>query len=345
MNDKLIKVQALYSLIDYEPMVILLSLVMLAWIFYKLFLHDASEERHTNLKKHFRNLLRHSIIFSILFVVFKFFFQTEDLLPSSARVLPYLALLTFLWGSLIFVKTSRLLILQYLFLGSMKAGVPVLIVNIFSLMFSLALALWSANYIFGFQFAPLLATSAAFSIILGLALQDTLGNLIAGISLQVDKTFEIGDWLEVQVGSNRIVGQVKEITWRSTVLVGWSDEVITIPNRALANSQLSNFFAGQKPILRNQIFRLPLQTDTELAKECLLESLRENPRIRQDLPPLVYISETTDSWLAMKAAYYIDSYGSQFGIGDLVLASGLKYLKANGIEPAHQTIQIGKDMR
>lgn len=344
MNEKIVKLRQLYDLIDYEPFTILISLVCLAWVFYVLFLKEASKERHQNIKNHFRNLFRHTLIFSILFVFFKFLFQTTDQPSSLLRAMPYIAILCFLWGSLVFVKTTRLITLQYLFLGSMKAGVPVLIVNIFSLMMSLAILLWSANYLFGIDLAPLLATSAAFSIILGLALQDTLGNLFAGISLQVDKSFEIDDWLEVTIGTQKVIGQVKEITWRATVLIGWCDEVITIPNRSLANSQIANFQGGDKPILRSQSFRLHLESDVKLAQKKIEETLRTIPQIRQDLPFYIYVSETTDSWLNLKVAYYIDSYGSQYSIGHQVQVMILTALHNENIKTAHTTIHIEPPM-
>jgi small-conductance mechanosensitive channel len=342
MNEKLIKLQALYSLIDYEPYVILIALVIFSWIFYKLFLKEVSAERHKGLRSQFKNLYHHTLWFSVSFVIFKFIYQAEHLDLTFTRVLPYLALFSLSWGIFVFVKACRLIILQYLFLGSMKAGVPILLVNIFSLMLTMTLILWGMSSIFGIQLAPLLATSAAFSIILGLALQDTLGNLFAGISLQLDRAFEIGDWLEITSGAQKIVGQVKEITWRATILAGWSDEVITIPNRTMANSQLSNFQAGDQPIARSQVFRLSLNTDVELAKECLGQTVREISAIRQDLLLKPYISETTDSWILIKIAYYIDSYGSQFTIGDQVLTLGLKRLKEKGIETGHQTLVVQK---
>ncbi len=343
MNEKILKTQALYALMDYEPFIILIGLVVFAWVFYKLFLRAVSAERHKNLSLHFQNLLRHSLFFSVLFVAFKFVYQTENLGWDLSRILPYIALLTFFWGMLVFVKASRLIILQYLFLGSMKAGVPVLLVNIFSLLLSITLLLWSASFIFGIQVGPLLATSAAFSIILGLALQDTLGNLFAGISLQLDRSFEIDDWLEILNGSQKIVGQVKEITWRATSLAGWSDEIIVLPNRAMANSQISNFKGGELHFLRSQIFRLPLDVDAEKAKKVLLASLEDVSVILTQPAPLVFISEYTDSWLGMKVAYYINGYGSQFSIGDKVVIAGIKHLRAAGIEPAHQIYQIQQD--
>ena len=347
MDDKLIKTKNLYVLIDWEPLVLITAMLLLAWLFYKVFLRDVSEERHNNLRGHFINLTRHYAILVVFFFCCQFLLQAQHEEWTFGRSLPYIAILTFVWGVLVFVKVSRLIILQYLFLGSMRAGVPVLIVNIFSLAASVVLFTWGASTIFGVQLGPLLATSAAFSLILGLALQDTLGNLFAGISLQVDHAFEIGDWLEIlQTQSGpKTVGQVKEVTWRATLMVGWSDELITIPNRVMANSQIFNFRGGTSPILRSQMFRLPLKTDVELAKRCLTEALKQVSRIREYPSPVVYVSETTDSWLTIKCAYYIDNYGSQFGIGDELIEKGLGFLRANGLEIAHTVLELHDPQR
>lgn len=345
MEDKFIKTQNLYALLDFEPFIILSSLLLLAWLFYKLFLREVSEERHRNLRNHFRNLLRHYLAMSIFFLTFAGLAQLTEGEGALGRSLPYLGILTFAWGGIVFVKVCRLIILQYLFLGSMKAGVPVLIVNIFSLVFSGILFLWGASQIFGIQLGPLLATSAALSIILGLALQDTLGNLFAGISLQLDKSFEIGDWLEIQQGLQRTVGQVKEITWRATTLIGWNDEVIVVPNRTMANSHIANFQSGDLPIVRSQIFRLPYDTDVETARICLLEAVRGVPEVRTFPEPICLITENHESWLGFKVSYFIDHYGSQFIVGHKVLETGLARLKTKGIVPTHPVLHVIPDPR
>jgi small-conductance mechanosensitive channel len=340
MGEKFIRTQNLFNLLDPEPYFVLCALLLLAWGFYKLFLGDVSKERHQNLREHFNNIFRHFLIFSAAYAIFIFARQSQ--LDWIERSQPYIGLFAALWGMTVFVKTSRLIILQYLFLGSMRAGVPILIVNIFSLLLSIVLALWTANQIFGFQVAPLLATSAAFSIILGLAIQDTLGNLFAGISLQVDKSFEIGDWVEVLGGGQKTIGQVKEISWRATILAGLSEELITIPNRFLANAQISNFSDGSQPLIRYQLFRLSFDVDTQLAKRCLLDSVKDIPGVKTFPAPFCNISESNETGVGFKLGYFIDDYGLQWGIGDKVLDSALNFLLVNGITVTPPRIMVLK---
>lgn len=335
----MINTVALYKLLDFEPYFIICCLIFLAWVFYKVFLREVSEERHRNLRSHFKNLLRHFVTFTTLLVVYMILREISAQ-SQSARILPFLGFSVLVSGMFVLVKACRLIILQYLFLGSMRHGVPLLIVNIFSLLMSLVLVMWTASSIFDLALTPLLATSAAFSVILGLAMQDTLGNLFAGISLQVDKAFDIGDWLEVTSGSVKTVGQVKEITWRATVLVGWTDELIILPNRHLANSQIANYSVGDQPIIRSQVFNLKYGSDPQLAKQCLLESLKEIKAVRTWPEPLAIITEMTPSWMTFKLIYYIENFGSQYIVGDAVIETGLRYLRANQLEIASPRLKI-----
>ncbi len=339
IGEKFLNTKHLYELLDLEPFLILCSLILLAWVFYKVFLQAVSDERHRNLKTHFKNLMRHFLVFLVWFSTFTLLHQVSDD-STFQRALPYVAMACLFWGMTVFVKTCRLIILQYLFLGSMKHGVPVLVVNIFSLILSLVLALWVAAAVFNFELAPLLATSAAFSVILGLALQDTLGNLFAGISLQVDKAFDIGDWLEVTNGIQKTTGQVKEITWRATVLGGWTDELITLPNRFLANSQIANFSLNDQPIIRSQNFRLPYHADSQLAKKVLVDSLSEVKSVRSWPEPVALMSEMSESWVVYKLVYYIENFGSQYSIGDQVVESALNALHAHHLETAPSRLAL-----
>lgn len=342
MNDRFIQSQKLYQIVDAESFVFLCLLGLSSYLFYKFFLKEATTERHQSIKGHLKTLARHYAFFALSFGLYAFLYRNPLIAETDAlRVLkPYLAFTAFLAGTLCFVKTSRLLVLQYLFRGSMRAGVPMLLVNIFSLVLSIVLIIWTLNNIFGVQLTPLLATSAAFSIILGLAMQDTLGNLFAGISLQIDKTFEIGDWVEVMNGSTKIIGQVRELSWRSTVLVGFSDEMITLPNKLIAQCQVSNFSPEGTPILRSQTLKFPFGTDLTKTLQLLELAATRISEIRAQPAPSAFVLETNDYGFSVKLIYFIDNYGRQYAIGDKVLTAALDLLAKNGIQTARPSIHI-----
>ncbi len=340
MNEKWINLKPLEELLSLEPYLLLGALLFVTWGFYKFFLKDLTEERHKSLSKAYANLLRHFIVLSLLLGAFLFINNAFDDGASIRRVTPYVALLTFTWGAVVFVKTCRTLVLQYLFMGAMKSGVPIIVVNIFSSMLSIILTFWIISQVFGVNLGPLLATSAAFSLILGLALQDTLGNLFAGISLQVDRCYEIGDWLEIQDGTQKTVGQVKEITWRSTILAGLSDEVVNLPNRKMAQAVLSNFSPPDQPIIRGQNFRLPIGSDSMKAIEVLEKTASEIFEIRGIPAPFAYVSELNENWIQVRLVYFIDSYGAQFAVGDKILRKCMEALERKQLPVAKQRLEV-----
>ncbi len=342
MEEKIIQTQMLYSLLDFEPFILIFSLILVTWLFYKLFLQEVSEERHRIIQTHFRGLFRNFLSLSLLFFIYIVLSESQEQWSGFIRIKPYIAMVSFFWGLFVFVKSCRLLVLLYMFMSSMRAGVPLLIVNIFSLLLTTILLFWSGSRIFGIQLGPLLATSAVFSIVLGLALQDTLGNLFAGVSLQIDKSFEIGDWLEITQGTQKTVGQVKEISWRSTTLMGHSDELITMPNRAIATAQISNFSPPDQPIIRNQVFRVKLNSPFDQVKEILERSIADIPEVRGIPAPLAYVSETNENAISFKLVYFIDSYGLQYMIGDKVLRKGIEDLQKNAISLARPYVEYSK---
>ncbi|MES2803884.1 MAG: mechanosensitive ion channel family protein [Bdellovibrionota bacterium] len=331
---------SLYNLLDVELYVVLGILCFVTFLFYKSFLKRASQVRHQNIQNHLKVINRHFFALTFLFVAYILLSEQIEISVLAKKLTPYLAMVTYFVGVQLFVRVCRLNVLMYLFLGSMTAGVPLLLVNIFSLLLFVSLGFWSVSHLFGVQVAPLIATSAAVSVILGLALQDTLGNLFAGISLQVDKAFEIGDWLEVQNGSCKVVGQVKELTWRATVLVGWSDEIITLPNKVMASSQVSNFSPPGTPILRRQVFRIPHSQNAYVAKDLLERAVSQIADVRAIPSPIAFISEINENWTEIKVAYFIDSYGRQFLIGDKVYALAQDTLLQNGFKLAHQVFEV-----
>ncbi|RYZ96158.1 MAG: mechanosensitive ion channel, partial [Proteobacteria bacterium] len=145
--------------------------------------------------------------------------------------------------------------------------------------------------------------SAVFSVIIGLALQDTLGSLFAGLSLQLEQPFRIGDWVEVQNGGQKWSGQIQEVNWRATFLLGYSDVLIVIPNKILATSQIVVFTYEARPGRRSQAFRLPAENDPEAVKRALYAGLREVSAVLSYPAPKALIVETGEAWLTYKMFY------------------------------------------
>lgn len=323
-----------------EPLLIIYATAAASWLIYKLFFGALKPERHRNMRKLFRNLSFYLIALAIAYAGFQAVLHEVPEYTLLARLLGYWGLLVLFLGAESFVKTCRILIFEYLFYKSMKTGVPVLLVNLFTLLISIVLGAWIVSDVFQIRLTPILATSAALSLVLGLALQDTLGNLFAGVALQLDKPYEIGDWIEVQSGPMKWVGMIQEITWRSTLLIGWSDETVIIPNRIIAGAQVSNFRSTERPICRSVIFKIPHSVRPEAVERALARCLDGERDIVKSPAPIVVVSESHESWVSYKLVYSIEDYGKQFIIADRAIRAGLTALERAKIPTAVQKVEV-----
>jgi small-conductance mechanosensitive channel len=331
-------------LVQLEPMLACIGLALGAWLIYRTLLRGVSRQRHENLTRLFKNLLIHT---AIMITLFSAFFAISFVEPQTAaqgaalnRLMAYVGLGTLLSGVTVFVKVCRILFFEYLFLTHMRVAVPLLLVNICTLLLSLVLGSWLLTEIFDIRLGPLLATSAVFSLVVGLALQDTLGNLFSGVALQLDEPYQIGDWIEVNSGSQKWVGLVDEISWRATVLIGWLDETITIPNRVMGQAQISNFSTKLRPIARSQAFKIAHGSSLESARRALLEAPLRVPGVRRNPSPSVIITEANESWLVFKLVYFIDDYGAQYTVADQIIAAAIHELDKAQVTLASPRIEV-----
>jgi small-conductance mechanosensitive channel len=331
------------SLLQSEPLILILTVSAVSYVLYRALMRAVSKERHTLIRSLFRNLGGHLLLLIALLVIYTTLRDTTD--PDSAlrRVGTWIGLFAILSGATVFVKTARILLFEYLFLSSMRAGVPLLLVNFFTLFLYIVLFIWITSVVFNVNLAPLLATSAVFSIVLGLALQDTLGNLFAGVALQFDKPYELGDWIEVQNGGQKWIGQVHEITWRATILIGVGEELITIPNRVISSAQVSNFATHRHPIVRSLNFKIPYEANLDSATEALIESVKGHPEVRADIGPFVYASELHESWVNLRLIYFLDNYGAQWHLADEFLRKAISQLQKRGISLAQNRIHVSQN--
>lgn len=93
------------------------------------------------------------------------------------------------------------------------------------------------GFVFGAPVGTLVATSGAVAVILGLALQNTLGDVFSGVALTLGRPFGIGDWIHLADGTE---GRVIENNWRSTQLLTSAHNVVVLPNSVLAKVGLTN---------------------------------------------------------------------------------------------------------
>lgn len=108
------------------------------------------------------------------------------------------------------------------------------------------LAVVMVGSIDGFDITHVIATSAVISLVLGLALQDTLGNIFAGLALNLSRPYGKGDW--VRVGD--VEGQVRNVNWRSVSVLSSDGFEVILPNNVVSKAQICNYSRPHEDFLK-----------------------------------------------------------------------------------------------
>lgn len=174
----------------------------------------------------------------------------------------------------------------------------------------------------------MLGTSAVLSLVLGFALQDTLGNLFSGLSLQLESPFSVGDFIRVGEKDGRVV----QIAWRSTRIETMRREVITIPNSLIAKEKVTNFTRGGLPIAIDLEFGASYSAPPNQVKAEVAETLREAPLVLNDPPPWVRVSNFGDSAVTYHVRFFISDYAAVPHATDEVLGRLWYRFGRTGIE-------------
>ncbi len=337
-----IPLDKIQNFLQLETYVVAFLLFLLGYLFYFFFLKKISEKRHNNLKGRFKQIPPYYLLSSIFSLIQ---FYLTQIYPNDFIVLKaagYLALIALITGTISLIKISQIYAYLYLFFSNMSHGVPKLLANMFTFLVTIVFINLIASSIFNIHLSALLATSAVFSLVLGLALQDTLGNFFSGISLQIESPFKIGDWIEVHQDSEKWLGQVQEISWRATFLLSFSDELIMIPNRAIASGRIIIISQGNKNIRLNQTIRFSYDVEIKKAKEAILRGISKVEGIMKDPPIRILITETKESWLTIQVFYSLVDFSTRWRKGDEILESVIAEINNSGIKLQSHKLEIEK---
>ena len=156
----------------------------------------------------------------------------------------------------------------------------------------------------GVNLTAIVTTSAVLSMVIGLALQDTLTNLIAGVVLHSEKSIKIGDFVKV----NDIEGIVIEMSWRATkiqsILTGG---VIFIPNSIVVKQSTINYNQSKLHLIKVAIRASYEETPNNVA-EVLLGVARENQEILKEPAAEVRVISYGESSINYELRVWSDKY-------------------------------------
>ena len=136
----------------------------------------------------------------------------------------------------------------------------------------------------------LVTTSAVLTAVLGLAGQETLKDLLAGISMQISPPFRVGDWIEIE----DMRGTVRSVTLMNTELQSVDGARTVIPNNKAAEALIRRF-RPQEPVGNRFMIGLDYSHPPAQAVDLMLNVLNQHPKVLRTPAPQIWISEFADS--------------------------------------------------
>jgi len=150
----------------------------------------------------------------------------------------------------------------------------------------------------------LLTTSAVGAVVVGFALQDTLGNLFAGLAIQIEKPFRVGHW--VQIGDRE--GQVQEITWRATKLRTKAGQFLIVPNSVMSKEPVLNFSEPTVPTRIEVEIGASYASPPNEVKRAIHEAIANATLAMRTPEPQVVIKGFGASSIDYVAQFWIEDY-------------------------------------
>jgi len=256
--------------------------------------------------------------------------------PHGFAVMQFLTRLT---GIMVGVGLFNALVLG-ITLGRFQRAVPTILRSVFGV---LAVVIGTIVLLDkqGFDVKSLLPTGAVLTAVVGLALQKTLGNLIAGLSIQVDKSVRVGDWISL----DNLYGRVSAIRWRSSTLETNDFEAIIVPNAQLLDARLlvrGRRHGEPSPWRRWVKFRIDFDAAPAEVSRLALDAITREALagVALDPPPDCLLQSLEEGVAVYALRYYLDDFTRDEATDATVRLRLLYALRRAGYEPALPSSQL-----
>ncbi|MBL8655993.1 MAG: mechanosensitive ion channel [Altererythrobacter sp.] len=179
-----------------------------------------------------------------------------------------------------------------------------------------AVAVFLAIDLLGIDLTALAVFSGAFGLAIGFGLQKTIGNLIAGIILLMDKSIKPGDVIAIadQAGQSTF-GQIRKIGVRAVSLVTRDQKEYLIPNENLMINQVENWSYSSRNVRVQVPVGVSFQADMDLAERLMLEAAKSCPRVLVTPPPVVWMNEIGENAVRFAIQCWIQD--PEEGVGNI----------------------------
>jgi len=182
-------------------------------------------------------------------------------------------------------------------------------------------------FVFDQKITSLLATSGVLAMILGLSLQMNLSNIFSGLAINIERPFRVGDHIQI----DDQIGQVKDITWRTTRIETPFGNLVSIPNTMASESKVINYSFPEDTYWYGFTIHIDPVHIPGRVKKILTNAILSVEGVEE---PWVLFGDVTE-WSADYWVYFkVKDYSQRYRYKDAALEQAMIHLKSAGIEPA-----------
>ncbi|HXG82782.1 MAG TPA: mechanosensitive ion channel family protein [Pyrinomonadaceae bacterium] len=171
------------------------------------------------------------------------------------------------------------------------------------------------------KLTPIFTGSTIIAVVLGFALQDTLGNLFAGLAIQADQPFQIGDVVKI---NNKGAGVVENISWRGVKIRTFQNKLLVISNSVLGKEAIE---VAPRDNLNARLvdFNTLYANSPAQTIKIIRDVVRQAENVSQKLRPIVRIKKLGDSGIDWEVKYWLEDY-SKFNETDALVRQRIWYV-------------------
>jgi MscS family membrane protein len=189
--------------------------------------------------------------------------------------------------------------------------------------------------VWGIKISAFLTGLGIAGIVVGLALQNTLGDFFSGIALMGDHPFKIGDVVQI----DEVFGIITDVNFRSIKIKTYDNEIVTIPNSKVASTKIINHTA-LSPRRFVIDFNVEYDTDIDKVRKTALKALEGIPEILKEPAPFVYFLDFGEYALKFTLRGWVKNFDDLWRVKEKVRINLYKEFKKAGINFAFPTTNV-----
>jgi small-conductance mechanosensitive channel len=222
--------------------------------------------------------------------------------------------------------------------GTWRQRVPELFLDLVRAALVAVGAIIIYSQVWGGEITGALTALGLGSVVIGLALQEPVGNIVSGLMLLFERPITVGDWIE----TNKIKGRIIEINWRAVHIETATRELYIVPNVSLYKSAFSNL--SRPTPLRTEQIELGFSYDDppNRVKAVMLDLLMTTSDVLHDPPPRVRTLSYDDAAITYRLVFSVTRQDQVSAVRDAIMTRLWYVVRRAGLTIPYTVDQPGR---